>query len=107
MMREEPHVALVAGHGARRKAVGLGSGDRPDQVAQIKLGRDEVLGEGVEQLGMDRRIRPAHVVGRVDQALAEELGPHPVGHGPREIGVVGGDHPVGQGLARIVLGRPP
>ena len=68
------------------------------------LAGDEVPCQGVEQLGMDRRVGPAHVVGRVDQSLAEELGPDPVGHGPGEVGVVGGGHPVGQRLARIFVG---
>ena len=53
---------------------------------------------------MNRRIGAAHVVGRVDQSLAEELGPDPVGRGPSEVGVVGGGHPGGQRLARIFVG---
>ena len=68
------------------------------------LAGDEMPRQGVEQLGMDRRVGPAHVVGRVDQALAEELRPDPVGRGPGEIGVIGRRHPVGQGLARIFVG---
>ncbi len=103
LVREEPRVALVARHGRRREPVGLRDGDRPDQVAQVVLVVDEMPRQGVEQLGMDRRVGAAHVVGRVDQSLAEELRPDPVGRGPGEVGIVGGRHPGGQRLARIVL----
>ena len=88
LVREEPGVALVARHRGRRQAVGLGNGDRADQVAQVELAGDEMARQGVEQLGMNRRVGPAHVVGRIDQSLAEELGPDPVGRGPGEVGVV-------------------
>ena len=52
------------------------------------LAGDEMLGQGVEQFGVDRRIGPAHVVGRIDQSLAEELSPDPVGHRAREVRVI-------------------
>ena len=61
-------------------------------------------GQGIEQFGMNRRIGPAHVVGRIDQSLAEELSPDPVGRRPGEVGVVGRSHPGGELLARVFVG---
>ncbi len=79
-----------------RTAVGLGGGDRPDQVAEVELVGDEVAGQGVEQFGVDGRVGPRQVVGRVGDPLAEELGPGPVGHRPGEERVAWGRHPVGE-----------
>ena len=89
LMRKEPRVALVAGDGARRETVRFRRGDGRDQVAEVELAGDEMACQGVQELGMDRRVRPAHVVGRINQAFAEELRPNPVDGGPREVRIVG------------------
>ena len=52
------------------------------RLAQVEFGGHEMASQRIEQLGMDCRIGPAHVVGRVDQSLAEELRPDPVGRRP-------------------------
>ena len=41
----------------------------------VVLRFDEVLGQGVEQFGVGRRVGGAHVVHRLDQAAAEEVRP--------------------------------
>ena len=54
----------------------------------------------VEQFRMARRIVLAHVVGRLDQAGAEEVSPELVDGGPGEVGIVGRGDPLGQGRPR-------
>ena len=78
--------------------------DRLDQVLQAVLVVDQVLGQGVEQLGVRRRVGDAHVVQRIDDAAAEEVRPVAVGHGPGEERVLRVDHPVDQLLPRVVVG---
>ena len=51
MVREEPRVLLVARDRARRQAVGLGDGDRPDQVAQVVLGATKCLARASSSSG--------------------------------------------------------
>ncbi len=61
--------------------------------------------QGVEQLGVRRRVRASHVVHRLDQPPAQEVGPVAIGQVAREVRVVGGDEPVGQCSSGIFPGR--
>ena len=47
--------------------------DRADQVLDVELVGDEVLGQGVEQLVVGRRVGVAEVVDRIDDAPAEQV----------------------------------
>ncbi len=91
--------------GMRRKLIGPAARDRADQMLQAELGIDQILGQGIEQFRIRGRVGDAHVIERIDDALAEEVGPVAIGDGPREKGILGIDHPVDQVLARIVARR--
>ena len=61
----------------------------------------------IEQWLVGGRVGGAQVIQRLHQAVAEVMGPQPVGDGMGEVGVVGPDHPVGQGFAAVILvGEP-
>ena len=64
----------------------------------------EVVGQGVEQRAVARRVGGAQVVHRLDQPAAHQVGPDAIDDHPGEVRVVGGGHPVGQRLARVGVG---
>ncbi len=63
--------------------------------------RDEVLGEGVEQFGMHRRIGAAEVVGRIGEPFAKKLSPDPVRRRAGEVRVIRTRHPGGERLSGV------
>ena len=63
---------------------------------------DEVVGQGVEQLGVGRRIGQREVVHRVDDADAEVVAPDAIGEAAGEERVVRRAHPVEQRLTRVL-----
>ncbi len=87
---------LVELVGRRAELIGPALADRADQVLQAVLVVHQVLGQGVEQFGVGRRVGDAHVVERIDDAPAEEVGPVAIGDGPGEERVLRVDHPVDQ-----------
>ena len=73
----------------------------PDQILQIKLGVDEVLGQPIQQFGVGRRIRFAHIIFRFDNSATEEVLPVAVDECLREKRVLWIGHPVSQLRPRI------
>src|SRR5262245_61650317 len=65
---------------------------------------DELLCERIEQLGVRRWVGRAHVVQRIDDSPAEEMGPVAIGDGPAEERVFRLGHPVNQLLPWIIAG---
>ena len=58
-------IVLVILVGRRAELVGSALANRADQVLIVVV-RDQILSQGVQQLGIGRRVRDAHVVERID-----------------------------------------
>src|SRR5437588_4231400 len=56
----------------------------PDEVTQIKLVRHKIVREKIQHVGMAGRVRFVHLVDRLNQAAAEQLGPNIVDSGTFE-----------------------
>ena len=80
-------LALVrAGAG---QLIGLRGRDGADEKFQVELVVGELLGQQVEQFGMaGGAVAADHLVDRLDQAGAEEVGPDAVDGGAGEVGIV-------------------
>ena len=92
--------------GRGRSLVGARIHDRANQMLQVELVVPEVLRQRFEQGAVGRRIGLPKIVGRIDQALAHQVGPDAVGLGAGEERIVRAGDPVGQEQQPIVLGRP-
>ena len=107
---------IFAGVQHRNRFVGSGAGaaelvgpaqdDGPDQELPVETMVHEAACQRVEKLGVARWVVRPHVVDRVDQADAEEVGPDAVDRRAGEVGVLGRNHPLGQDRARRDLGPP-
>ncbi len=71
-------------------------------MADVVLVLDEVLGQGVEQLGVGRRIGQREIVDRIDDADAEIVAPDAVDEAAGEERIVRRAHPVEQRDARVL-----
>ena len=85
--------------------VGLAGDDGADQELQVVVVSHQLTGQVVTQFLVAGGAVFAGPVGRVDEADAEEVGPHAIDDGPREVRVVGRGHPLGQRRpgARFIL----
>ena len=96
--------AAVGGVARRRPRVELVQPrvhDRPQQVLDVEAALDEVVGQGVQQRRVARRVGGAHVVDRLDQAAAEQVGDVAVDDVAGEEAVVRRGQPVGQRLPAV------
>src|SRR6478609_3497999 len=89
-------IPLIAGD---RELIRPRLANRPQNVLGIEAAGDEILGQGVEQLGIRRRVAGANVVDRLDDADAEQISPQPVYVAFGEVLVVLRGNPVGQLVA--------
>ena len=87
---------------ARGELVRLRRADRPHEVLDVVVVRDEVGGDLVEELGHRRRVDGAHVVDRVVEAATEEVPPHAIDERLGEPRVLARGHPRRERLARAV-----
>ena len=78
------------------RLVGPRGRDRPHKLAEVEVVLDQVGGQGVQEVGVDRLVRGADVVDRVDDPAAHEVAPHAVGDGRREVRVLRRRQPVGE-----------
>ena len=76
-----------------------------DQALDVEPVLDEILGQRGEQLFVRSRVGGAHVIHRVDQAAAHEVGPHAVHYGPREVRVLWAESASWRNAARRSSGR--
>ena len=100
-MGEVVAVAGVPLVGRDGRLIRPGADDGAHQVAQIEIVRHEILLERVQQRRIRRRIGRANVIHRIDDALAREIAPHPVGDRFRKERVVPGGEPCRQGVATL------
>ena len=74
-------IDLVVGVGFVRQGVelvGARGANRADGMAEIESSFHKIGGEGVEQGGIDRRIRRAEVINGINDAASHEVEPDPV-----------------------------
>ena len=95
----DPVVAV----GNRTELIGRRGRDRPHQLLHIESARDKTLRDGIQQLGVRRRIGLAHIVLGINQAAVEEVLPVAIHERVREERIVLLPQPVGQREARIVV----
>ncbi len=63
-------------------------------MPQIEVGADQLIGERLEQFRIRRRVRRAKVIGRIDDAFAEQFGPDAVRRDAGELTVVAARQPI-------------
>ena len=73
-------------------------------MLQVVAVAAEVVGQGVEQGRVARRVGGAEVVHRIDDPSAHQVGPDAVDDDFGEVRVLGRGHPVGEGLAGVGVG---
>ena len=100
-MREVVAVVGVPLVGDDGRLIGPGVDDGAHQVAQIEIVRHEILGQRIQQGRIRRRIGRANIVHRIDDALAQEIAPHPVGDRLGEERIVLGGEPFRQRVAPL------
>ena len=96
VMGEVDPVVLVPLVRLEGRLIGPGGGDRPHQVAEVKVVLDQVGGQRVQEGCVDWLVRGADVVDRVDDAAAHEVAPDAVRDRGREVRVLRRRQPVGE-----------
>ena len=81
---EERGVEPVVGVRQRAELVDPAVEDQAQELLEVEAAGHELVGQGVEQLGVRRWVGLAEVVDRVDQPLAEQVAPVAVDHVPSE-----------------------
>ena len=104
--REAARVGLARVRHLARQLVGLRADDAAHQHAVVELGVGERPAEFFEQLGVGRLVVLAGLVDRVEDAVAEEVRPHPVRHVLGEERVLGAGEPVREFLSRAAVLAP-
>ena len=97
-----PQVVLVGlGRGAG-ELVGTGIAGVADEFLEIVVVLREAPGQLIQKLGIRGWVGDPDVVDRLDDSLAEEMGPHDIGQVAGEERILGGGQPVGKGDPSVV-----
>ena len=86
----------IGGVGPRGKLVDARRQDGPLQPADVVAVCHEVLGQGVEQALVGRRIGDREVIHRIDEATTQVMGPDAIDEAAGEVRIVRPDHPLEQ-----------
>ena len=103
VMGKMARVVLVARVRQTGQLIGLRIEDQAEDVLQIVLVADQLLGHVVEQLGILRRVRRPQVVGLVNDSPPQQPIPNPIHGVAGEPGILGRREPLSKAQARVVL----